>query len=259
MLFYLKAILEIIIISLFYYIVILFIKGTRAENVAKGLLILIASFFVFNLLKLYTLKWILSMVWPIAIIAFLIIFHPELRSGLAKLGRHPFTTTISEEEKIIRILTRTATALSSQKVGGIIVIEREIGLGDYINNGVILDCEPSRELLLSIFNPTSSLHDGAVIISGNIIRAAASILPLSDRSTIMKTLGTRHRAAIGVTEESDALVIVVSEETGTVSVAEGGKLIRDVGEDRLAEMLKKIYLAPVTRFSLYFKRKPKHA
>jgi diadenylate cyclase len=258
MLFYLKAILEIIIISFFYYVVLLFIRGTRAENVAKGLLILIISFFLFNLLKLYTLEWILSMIWPIAIISFVVIFHPELRSGLAKLGRRPFTTTVSEEDKIIRILTRTATSLSSQKIGALIVIEREIGLGDYINNGVILDCEPSRELLLSIFNPTSPLHDGAIIISGKILRSAGSILPLSDRTTILKTLGTRHRAAIGVTEESDALVIVVSEETGTISVAETGKLIREVGEERLTEMLKQTYIAPATRLSLHFKGKTKH-
>ena len=259
MLFYLKGALEIVIISIFYYIALVFIKGTRAENVARGLLVLIACFVIFSVLKLYTLNWILSGIWPITILGFIIIFYPELRSGLAKLGRGAFTIAPSEEERIIRILVRTATGLSSRKIGGLIAIEREIGLGEYINNGVILDCEASREIMLSIFNPTSPLHDGGVIISRNMIRSAASIFPLSERSLIRKTLGTRHRAAIGITEESDACVIVVSEETGVISVAEGGKLIRDVGEERLTEMLTAIYLTPPTRLSLKFWRKSKHA
>ena len=257
--YYLKAAVEIIIIAVFYYIALVFIKGTRAENVARGLLLLIACFVGFSLLRLYTLNWILSRIWPVAILVFVILFYPELRSGLARLGRGRLSSASSEEERIVRTLVRTSSALSSQKIGGIIAIEREIGLGDYINNGVVLDCEASREILLSIFNPTSPLHDGGVIISRSIIRSAASIFPLSDRSSLMKTLGTRHRAAIGLTEESDAFVIVVSEETGSISVAENGKLIRDLGEERLTEMLNSIYSAPPTRLSFRIRRKSSNA
>jgi len=259
MLYYIKAAVEIIIIAIFYYIVLIYIRGTRAENVVKGLLILVVCFVLFSMFKLYTLKWILFKLWPIAIISFVIIFYPELRAGLAKLGRGPFTSVPSHEERMVRTLVRTAASLSTQKIGGLIAIERRIGLGEYINNGVILDCETTREILLSIFNPTSPLHDGGVIISRNIIRSAASIFPLSERSSIMKTLGTRHRAAVGITEEGDAVVIVVSEENGSISVAEGGKLIRDLSEERLTEILQSIYMSPPTRLNLRFWRRAGNA
>ncbi len=251
----LKSLVEIFIIFLIYYVILLFIRGTRAEQVVKGLLVLGLVYFVAQKLELGTLVWILQNLFAIAVIAFIVIFQPELRQGLANLGKRRLFSSRSPGKKIVKIIVDAVSSLSSRKTGALIAIERRIGLGDYINTGVILDSEPSPELIATIFAPHSPLHDGAVIISRDVIRSAASIFPLSNRPSIVKTLGTRHRAGIGITEETDAFAIIISEETGSISTASGGRLTKDVSENRLTELLDNIYSAPQQKWSSTFWRK----
>lgn len=236
-----KAVLEIMILTLFVYYMILFIKGTRAVQVLKGVFLLLLLFFVSQHLDLVVLNWLLTMFTPIAITALIIIFQPELRRGLARLGRSPFFLSLSSDKQIPDIVTEAVIFLSQRKIGAIIAFEREIGLKNYISTGITLDSIVSKELLCSIFMPSTPLHDGAVIIERDRIAASTCLLPLSQYHQISKSLGTRHRAAVGLTEETDALVVVISEETGTVSVAENGSLLRDVAPAKIKDMLKTIY------------------
>ncbi len=236
-----KAVFEITILTLFVYYVLLFIKGTRAVQVLKGLFLLIITFFISQKLNLIVLNYLITIFAPIAIISLIIIFQSELRRGLARLGRSPFFISLSTDTKIPDIITDAVMSLSERKIGGIVVIEREIGLRNYISTGVIIDSLISEELIYSIFLPTSPLHDGAIIVEGDRIAATSCLLPLSQYHQISKSLGTRHRAAVGLGEETDALVIVISEETGTVSLAENGNLIRDLGAVEIKEALEDIY------------------
>ena len=236
-----KAILEIMILSLFVYYLIVFIKGTRAVQVLKGVFLLLLLFFVSQHLGLAVLNWLLTMFTPIAITALIIIFQPELRRGLARLGRSPFFLSLSSDKQIPDIVTEAVMFLSQRKIGAIIAFEREIGLKNYISTGITLDSMVSKELLCSIFMPSTPLHDGAVIIERDRIAASTCLLPLSQYHQISRSLGTRHRAAVGLTEETDALVLVISEETGTVSLAENGNLLRDVEPGKIKDALKLIY------------------
>lgn len=237
-----RPLLEITILALFIYYILLFIKGTRAMQVLKGLAILIILSFLSHRLDLTVITWLLTMFTPIAIISIIIIFQSELRRGLARLGRSPFLVSLFSDTKIPDIIVDAANFLAERKIGAIIVFEQEIGLKNYVSTGITLDSLVSKELLCSIFMPTSPLHDGAVIIERDRLAASSCLLPLSQYHQISKSLGTRHRAAVGITEETDALVIVISEETGTVSLAENGNLIRDVGPSKIKESLKKIYM-----------------
>ena len=239
--YYWKTVMEITILSMFIYYILLFIKGTRAVQVLKGLLLLIVTFLISQYLNLMVLNWLLTMFAPIAIISLIIIFQSELRRGLAKLGRGPFFGYLFSDMKGPEMITDALLTLSGRKIGAIIAIEREIGLKNYVSTGITLDSIISKELICSIFMPTSPLHDGAVIIEKDRISAASCLLPLSQFHQISKSLGTRHRAAVGLSEETDALVLVVSEETGTISLAENGTLIRDVGPEKIMEKLKSIY------------------
>jgi diadenylate cyclase len=239
---FIKAIVEILIISFLYYAAIVFIRGTRAEQVLKGLVVLAICFFVAKLLQLDTLYWIMQRLFGVAVIALIVIFHPELRLALANLGKRKFFTSLSPQEKMVSILVDSTTSLASQKTGAIIAIERSISLGEYIKSGVELNAQPSAEIFTTIFSPASPLHDGGIIVSRDVIRSAASIFPLSSRPSVVKSLGTRHRAAIGLTEESDAIVIVVSEETGQISIAEGGRLTINVGKEDLTQRLRQVYI-----------------
>ena len=236
-----KAILEIMILTLFVYYLIVFIKGTRAVQVLKGVFLLLLLFFVSQHLGLEVLNWLLTMFTPIAITALIIIFQPELRRGLARLGRSPFFLSLSGDKQIPDIVTEAVMFLSQRKIGAIIAFEREIGLKNYVSTGITLDSMVSKELLCSIFMPSTPLHDGAVIIERDRIAASTCLLPLSQYHQISRSLGTRHRAAVGLTEETDALVLVISEETGTVSLAENGNLLRDVGPAKIKDALKLIY------------------
>ncbi|MCD6461019.1 diadenylate cyclase CdaA [bacterium] len=236
-----KAVIEIMILTMFVYYILLFIKGTRAVQVLKGVFLLIILFMVSQKLDLVVLNWLLTMFMPIAIISLIIIFQPELRRGLARLGRNPFFISLSEDKQIPEIVADAVMTLSEKKIGAIIVFEQEIGLKNYINTGIILDALITKELIISIFMPSSPLHDGAVIIERDRLSASSCLLPLSQYHQLSKSLGTRHRASVGLSEETDALIIVISEETGTVSIAENGNIIRDVGAARIKEKLRTIY------------------
>lgn len=233
-----KVIVEIIILWFVFYMIILFIKGTRTVQVLKGLFILFIIFLITQRLGLETINWILTKLIPISIIAFLIIFQPELRRGLARLGQFGI---FPAKEHVIDEISKSAFALSKKKIGALIAIEREVGLRAYIESGVSMDGKVSSELISTIFMPNTPLHDGGIVIEEDRIVSAGCLFPLSQETHITKTLGTRHRAAIGLTEETDAIAVVVSEETGMISIAVGGKLTRNLDREELVKSLTNLY------------------
>ena len=235
-----KPVIEIVIIASLYYMVFLFIRGTRAAQVVNGLLVFVIIYFLANFFDLQTLQWILSKIFAVAIIAFIVIFTPELRQGLANLGKRKFFVNSSPQQKMVKDIVTAVFGLASRKIGALIAIERKIGLGDYIDSGIVIDAELKPEMIQTIFMPNTPLHDGGVIISKNVLRAAGCIFPLTNKPLSIKSLGTRHRAAIGLSEETDAFVVVVSEETGTISVASSGRLVHNISEPRLTEILTEI-------------------
>jgi diadenylate cyclase len=203
---------------------------------------LLFAFFLSQKLQLEVINWILFKAFGIAVITFLIIFQPELRRGLARLGQSPFFGVFSKEhQKIVDEIVKAVVGLSGKKIGALIALEREMGLRTYIESGVSLSGKVSSGLINTIFMPNTPLHDGGLIIRGGRIQAAGCLFPLIENPRISKTLGTRHRAALGLSEETDAVVIVVSEETGSISLAVSGKLMRDLGEESLRKTIDKFY------------------
>lgn len=238
---FLKAFIEILVLWFVFYTLLVFLKGTRAIQVLRGLIILVLAFFLAQYFKFYTLDWILSRLLAISVIAFLILFQPELRRGLASLGRKRIFNILPTEAKVIEELTEAALLMSKRKIGALIAIEREASLEHYLESGVAIDSRVSSELLCTIFTPNTPLHDGGVIIHQERIVVAGCLFPLTENPKINKLLGTRHRAAIGLTEETDAVVIVISEETGGISIAIGGKLTRQLDKDGLTRILRNLY------------------
>lgn len=236
-----KTFIEISILWFIYYTLFLFLKGTRAIQVLRGLIALVFVFFLAQYFGFYTLDWILSRILAISVLAFLILFQPELRRGLASIGQRRIFSILPTEAKVIEELTETALMLSKRKIGALIAIEREASLGPYIESGVNLDSKVSSELLCTIFTPNTPLHDGGVIIHQDRVTVAGCLFPLTENPRISKMLGTRHRAAIGLTEETDAVVIVISEETGGISIAIGGKLTRQLDKEGLTRVLRNLY------------------
>lgn len=249
-------ILDILIVAFVLYRIFLIIKGTRALQMLVGIAILLAAFVVSRWLELYTIDWIVQSFWSQIVIALIILFQPEIRRALAQMGQNPLLRTISaiEETRFIEEIIRTAVSLANKKIGAIIVLERETELGDLIEMGTALDAKVSKEILTSIFLPYSPIHDGAVIIKDGRIAAAGCFLPLTMSAAVSKTLGTRHRAAVGITEETDAAVIAVSEETGTISVAVEGKLTREVDAGALRRILTKIFITGRKEKGAFVKR-----
>jgi len=235
-----RPVVEIAILWFIFYVFLLFLKGTRAVQVLKGILILVVAFFVFQKLQLDTLNWVLTNLFAISMVAFLIIFQPELRYGLARIGQNPLFQFFPKEE-VIEDIAQAAMILSKKKIGGLIALECEVSLRLYVESGVRLDSRVNSELITTIFMPNTPLHDGGIIIEGGRIVAAGCLFPLSQEPHISKTLGTRHRAAIGLTEETDAVVIVISEETGVVSIAMGGKLTPGLDRENLIKVMNNIY------------------
>lgn len=239
-------IVDIAIVTYIFYKVYTFIKDTRAEQVLKGMLFLLVATKLSEIFNLHTLYWMLENTLTVGLIAVLIIFQPELRSGLEYIGRTKFTFlgknnyTISEDElkKDIEEIVECLYSLSRQKIGALIIMERDTRIGEVINTGTIIDAEISRQLLINIFIPNTPLHDGAVVIRDGKVKAAACFLPLTESKDLSKDLGTRHRAAIGVSEISDCLSLIVSEETGAVSIAKSGKLYRNMTKERLTNILR---------------------
>lgn len=240
-----KPLLEIAILWCAYYLILIFVKETRAFQVLKGLIILIiivivTTIFLSQRMGLYTLNWIIEKFFALLVLAFLIIFQPELRQGLARIGEQGLFSAFIVEEHVIDEIVNTSFLLAKSKIGALIVIERESTLKPYTTTGITLDSHVSQELLISIFMPNTPLHDGGAVIRGERIIAAGCLFPLSDNPRINRSLGTRHRAAIGLTEETDAIVVVISEETGTVSIAINGRLTRDFDKEGLERVLKNL-------------------
>ncbi len=237
-------ILDLTIVIFLLYCFFKIVRGSRAWQLIKGIALLIVATWVSGLLNLKILNWILTGIMNLGVIAIIVIFQPELRRALEQLGTNKLTKFFGIDKDLA---TRTkedvykvviaATELAKTKTGALIVIERDIKIQDIIATGIPMNADVSPQLLVNIFQPKTPLHDGAVVISGNKIAAAACVLPLADDKDIAKELGTRHRAAIGISKESDSIVVVVSEETGKISVAKDGTLIADVREDVLKKIL----------------------
>ena len=235
--------LEILILWFVFYRILVFFEGTRAFQVLKGLTYLLMVFIISQILTLDTLNWLLDKFFGISIIALLIIFQQELRQGLARLGQqHLFVLSLEESEilALVEELSSAAYKLARQNIGCLMAIERETKLKTYIESGFYLDAKICSELIQSIFTPQSPLHDGGVIIRGDRVIAASCLFPLSDNPNFSKILGTRHRAALGITEQTDTIVIMVSEESGEISIACDGRFIPVVNEDRLINILKEL-------------------
>lgn len=236
-------ILDIIVVSFVFYKLLVLIKGTRAEQLIKGLIILMVVSKLSDLAKLYTMHFILDNTMKLGFFALLIVFQPELRRALEYIGRNKFIKRNifnNKSVKTISIIDEIVGAtkyLSSQKIGALIVLEKDTGLGDYISTGIDLNSDISSELLISIFYEKNPLHDGALIIRENSIIAANCYLPLSTKKNLSRELGTRHRAGLGLSEVSDALIIIVSEETGSISLVKEGEIIRDLDSNKLSEDL----------------------
>lgn len=240
-------ILDIMIVTFIIYKLLDFIRETRAEQLAKGLLLLVVATLLSKVLQLYTLHWILSGVMTVGLIAVVVIFQPELRRGLEYLGRSKFSNVLSEVDKeeakyMVGQLVEAIDSMSASRTGALIVIEREISLSDIVETGTVIDAVISAQMIGNIFYEGAPLHDGALIIRGNRLYAAGCVLPLTQNKNLNKELGTRHRAGIGITENSDALVIIVSEETGIISVAQNGKLTRFLDVKKIEKTLLNLYL-----------------
>lgn len=258
----LLEILDILLVAYVFYRLMLLIRGTRAIELIKGLLVLFLAFALSAQFQLNTINWLLRSFMAMLVVALPIVFQPELRKALEQLGRGRFfgeSTFRLERSILARIippLTEAAVYLSENRIGALIVIEREVGLKDYLESGIYLNSELSSQLLISIFMPNTPLHDGAVIIREDKLVAAGCFLPLSTNPKLSTTFGTRHRAAIGISEESDALVLVVSEETGIISLVYEGKIIRYLDEISLKERLFKNLANPEEKESRFsFKRR----
>jgi diadenylate cyclase len=232
------AAIDILIVAVFIYQFLLIIRGRRAVHILFGVCILGLIYVASIFMRLEVLRTLLSTIAPYTAIALIVMFQSELRRMLARLGRKPFLgITQLESRELTQEIVLAVTHLSQRKMGALIVVERKIGLRTFVESGVRLDAKVSRDLLCSIFQPLGALHDGAVIIQGDRISAAASFLPLSTNPTLITEIGTRHRAGLGITEESDASAVIVSEETGRVSIAAFGEIELDVPLERVGMLL----------------------
>ncbi len=242
-------ILDVLIVTVLIYQLLILIRGTRAVQLVLGLMVLFIAYGASRYLGLYTLQYILGYVGLVIPIALLVLFQPELRRMLEQLGRGGVLVTgfaphgLGREE-IIRLVNdvgRASRVLAMRKIGALFVLERRTGLADFIETGIKLDALVTVQLLINLFFPNSPLHDGAVIIRGNRVTAAGCLLPLSENPTLGRTLGTRHRAGLGITEVTDAVAVIISEETGAISLAKDGELLRGLSEEELKSELLRLF------------------
>ncbi|MGN0672689.1 MAG: diadenylate cyclase CdaA [Anaerovoracaceae bacterium] len=251
-------IIDILVVALIVYKLLDFIRETRAEQLVKGLILFGAVFFLSDVLNLNTLNWLIKSITTVGIIALVIVFQPELRRALEYFGRSRTLTLVSVEEQkakhIIDEFIDAVTELAKTRTGALIVIERGTALTDRIKTGTIIDAEITAQLLGNIFYEGAPLHDGAVIIRGERIHAAGCVLPITDNKTLDKSLGTRHRAGIGITEHSDAISLIVSEETGVISMASEGKITRYLDGKYLEKILNELYLDDVQKSKNIFQK-----
>lgn len=240
-------IIDIVVVALVFYKLFKLIRETRAEQLTKGIFALFVFTKLSGVLKLYTINWILDNAMKVGVIAILIVFQPELRRGLEYIGRSRFFTKSFLEikgeslSKTVDEIVDACASLSRQKIGALIVLERETGLNEVVETGTRINAIVSSNLLINIFIPNTPLHDGAVIIKDDNIKAAACFLPLTENMNVSKELGTRHRAALGISERSDSLSIIVSEETGAISIAENGSIARHLDSKTLRQILIDMY------------------
>lgn len=242
-----RDVIDILIVAAVLYKMFTLIRETRAEQLTKGIVVLLVLTKLSEWLELYTINWILDNAMTVGTLALLIVFQPELRRGLEYIGRSRFFSKSFIElrretlSKISDEIVDAVASLSRQKIGALIVIERQTGLNEMVETGTKLDSLVTSDLLINIFIPNTPLHDGAVIIKDDRIKAASCFLPLTDNTNVSKELGTRHRAALGVSERSDSLSIIVSEETGAISIAENGTIARYLDSKTLKQILLDMY------------------
>ncbi len=237
------SILDLLIVWYVLYLLITVFKRTKAIQLLKGILVIVIGQQISMILNLTATSKLFDIVIQWGVLALIVIFQPEIRRALEQLGRGSFlkrytsNTYSKDEEKLIQSVSKAVQYMAKRRIGALIVFEKETGLQDYIETGIAMDSNISQELLINVFIPNTPLHDGAMIIQGTKIAAAASYLPLSDSAKISKSLGTRHRAAVGISEVSDAFTVIVSEETGDISVTFDGKLRRDISNEIFEELL----------------------
>jgi diadenylate cyclase len=237
-----RDLIDILVVAVVLYRLLLIIKGTKAARMLLGILVLLVATVISRFVDLYTLDWLLESFWAYIVIALIVIFQPEIRRTLARMGQTPYLQafTSAEELRSLEEVVKAVVSLADRKIGALIVLERESDLEDFVELGSALDARVSRELLMCIFHPTSPIHDGAVVIIDNRVTAAGCFLPMVFSRTVSSSLGTRHRAALGLSEETDAVVLIVSEETGEISMALGGEISTriDMGalRDRLTDL-----------------------
>lgn len=235
--------LEILILAVGIYFAMRFIRGTRGAPIVTGFLVVLLTLVMVSIfLDLVVLRWILGAFSAFFAVAVVVIFQPELRRMLGELGNLPLFATASEKRESIEVIIQTVERLADVRIGTLIAIEQSIQLQEAVESGIVVDCEATPEMLETIFFPNNAIHDGGVIIKGDRIAYAACIFPLSQRQDLNKSLGTRHRAAIGLSEETDAVIVVVSEETGKISHAYKGQLVRGVSVEELRAFLSSILL-----------------
>jgi diadenylate cyclase len=237
--------LEILILTVGIYYAFRFIRGTRGAPVVTGFLVVLLTFvMVTYLLELQVLRWLLGAFFAFFVVAVVVLFQPELRRMLAELGNLPLFTTAHEQRENVEIIIQTVERLADVRIGALIAVEQSIQLQEAVESGIAVDCEATPEMLETIFFPNNAIHDGGVILKGDRIAFAACIFPLTQRQDLNKSLGTRHRAAIGLSEETDAVVVVVSEETGAISHAYKGQFVRGVTLEELRAFLTAVIVNP---------------
>jgi diadenylate cyclase len=237
--------LEIFILTVGIYYAFRFVRGTRGAPIVTGFLVVLLTFvMVTYLLKLEVLKWLLGAFSAFFAVAVVVLFQPELRRMLAELGNLPLFGTASEQRENIEVIIQTVERLADVRIGALIAIEQSIQLQEAVESGIVVDCEATPEMLETIFFPNNAIHDGGVIIKGDRIAYAACIFPLTQRQDLNKSLGTRHRAAIGLSEETDAVIVAVSEETGAISYAHKGQFVRGVTLEALRAFLTSVLVTP---------------
>ncbi len=253
--------LDIGVVTVLFYCLFMTIQGTRAVQLIKGLVILVLVVALSNWLQLHALSWLLNQLWAASLVALAVIFQPELRRALEQIGRSrlyikPFIeNTDTDLQNVHEAVIKAAVEESKHNVGMLLVLEREIGLNDYVATGIKMDCLVSEQTLINIFVHNTPLHDGAAIIRGNRILAAACFLPLSDNPNLDMSFGTRHRSGIGLSEVSDALVVIVSEETGAISVAKDGHIYVNLDEKALRQHLSQHFGGGVKQIQARFRLK----
>jgi len=242
-------VLDIAIVAFILYRIILLIKGTRAVQMLLGLAVILIVFVASQVGGLFTLHWLLDNFLSSIILVIVVIFQNDIRRALVHVGRNPFFADLSyrDESEVIEELVKACTTMSARRIGALIVIERETGIRDFLESATEIDAKVSADLIVSIFLPTSPIHDGALVIQQGRLKMAGCFLPISQDPGINKSLGTRHRAAIGLTEMVDAVAIVVSEETGGISFVVGGRLTRDLEQAALTRILQRLLAPSVQR------------